>query len=463
MNIKIPSFVIEISPENNLHRKWGHINRYAVSISEKDYRPVPFFYEENEIKVCILGNPVVKETINYQLVAKELVHNYNNNSWLQTIDSEFLFIILNQNISTLTIITSRFCSPPFYYFYQKDIFIGSFSFFDITQRLKQLNMFMLRDDSLFELISYKRIFGHKTHEKSTVLASSSSVIVFDGKQVSTHRYWKPSFKKNYSNNLEENAHNLSFLIQNSIKKKTSDNPRPSLFLSGGMDARTILAAFNFNKLKCGLPTCFTIAKFENREVQVAKQLANSIGAQHVYIPFCESDYPKVFTTATKITSSMHLPFFMFLGHEKVVSKYADVIFHGHGLDYFFQGKYLPSQSPSILGHKLNYAKITSLEKERHTLDDYFLKNIPYRILFKDPSTTSLFINSKFNDYYEKTKEDVRITLAEAQELSDSLYDQYEYLTFYNFTRHYSFPDHWTMNTNLPQRTISFDNDIYQFY
>ena len=71
---------------------------------------------------------------------------------------------------------------------------------------------------------------------------------------------------------------------------------------------------------------------------------------------------------------------LFFGIEKEVAPKVDVLLHGHGIDYMFQGMYVPSNTIELFGRP------TFFKSKKHltgNLADYFLENIGYRLKYLD--------------------------------------------------------------------------------
>jgi len=459
LKIQLRKFMVEVGvpssqSQANTKYKFSFGN---VDIVEKNYLPAPVYYENDQVIIIALGAPTLSSKIDNQEIAEKMSDHWQDHHFLSSIGSEFLFVAIDKINETINIISSRFSSPPFFYYWNDGIFIASFSFNDLWLRLKELGRLEISNHSFYELLAYKRIFGHKTHERNTLLMEPASILSFNGKSVHSKRYWLPNFKQKSNANIKDSAAELGQLIQASIKSKTSDGVRPVLFLSGGMDTRCLAASFAQTGI---VPLCVTINEFENREVQVAKMVADAVGAEHRFLPFYENHYSQVFDEAVDVVGGMQLPFCMFLGFKDKIDDAADVIFHGHGFDYMFQGMYLPKKRHHFLGKLTHF---TTLHTPEEPLEEFFLKNVSYGIINHDPGFAGIIKQEQQNSLFEQTLHEVKNIGKEAREICNSPFDILEYFTFYNFARHYPFGDHWGMDTNLPQRTISFDNDIYAFY
>jgi asparagine synthase (glutamine-hydrolysing) len=83
------------------------------------------------------------------------------------------------------------------------------------------------------------------------------------------------------------------------EKEDSDNRRYGILLSGGLDSRAILAASDSPM------TTFTIADFENREVEVAKRISNEKGCKNVFIKRDPNHYANIIDCAVELGDGMY--------------------------------------------------------------------------------------------------------------------------------------------------------------
>ena len=75
---------------------------------------------------------------------------------------------------------------------------------------------------------------------------------------------------------------------------------------------------------------------------------------------------------------------------KTLDDESDVIFHGHGFDYMFQGMYLPRKHYCLLGRSLYYSRIKTPPEP---MDEYFINNVSYGIInhnYEDLCNFSIF-------------------------------------------------------------------------
>ncbi|RJR38280.1 MAG: hypothetical protein C4576_22760 [Desulfobacteraceae bacterium] len=455
--ISLPSFLIESVPPERIHPEnvFAELDGSFYRISTTDYRPEPFHFEKDNHRIVLLGTPVYEGKIEKRKLCGDFLNHHESPEWLREINGEFLFIHADPEKKELSITNNRFTSPPFYYYARNGRFVGSFSYGDLWRRLHRLGLLEIREEGFFELLLFKRIFGEKTHDRTSLFLKPGSILRWNGKGVTIESYWRPDFRAKSCLSLQEYAHSLQEGIADSILRRTSDGKRYGLFLSGGMDTRVILASFR----KVGiLPVCFTVNSFENREVKIARQVAAIAGAEHVFLPFKKRHYLRTFPHALRITGAMQLPMCMFLGFEKEVSSHADVAFHGHGFDYFFQGMYIPALHPEVLGHRLEYRRMRTVPAD---ICRFFLNTVSYRTKGGDALE---FVKPGERERLQQGLEtEIERIKKDAESFCEDPYDIFEYLTFHNLSRHYTYGDHWSINTNAEQRTLSFDNALYDLY
>ena len=68
---------------------------------------------------------------------------------------------------------------------------------------------------------------------------------------------------------------------------------------------------------------------------------------------------------------------LFLNLQEFFEPQTKVLFHGHGLDYMFQGMYVPAMNYKLFGKKLFIKKLIKLSYENIT--KYYIKNISYKV------------------------------------------------------------------------------------
>ena len=459
----IPSFLLSVTDkrkdmndENNGEVKFSTSSEnFRLSLSYSNVNPSPMIREIGDKYIILLGSPIVGDKIDCEK-AITIVSNEANlaEKVSRELNGEFLFIIFNRTNGGLKIINDRFTSIPLYYYHNKAS--GEFyatPYFTCLWQIRKTLGLKINQEALCEFLFFQRILWTKTYLENVLYLPDASVMCVEGKNLSINRYWQRNYEKNNAS-LNENAHRLADLVKNSIRYKTSDGKHYGHFLSGGMDSRSVLAAFEKD-----YPTCFTATVSENREFRTAREIARTKGAKHIFLKLHPEHYSQIFEPSIKVIGGMYnYDHGLFLGYEEPVRRNADVCFHGHGFDYMFQGMYIPGKPIIIKGRTLYYQTLMELPDDLVT---FFRTNVSYRI--KQADVWSFIRSDRRTDLQSSQIESISDVLSEGRKLTDSKNDLWEYLTFHHLSRHYSYPNHATIATLAEQRTISFDNDIFNLY
>ena len=457
----IPSFLLSVTDKRKNEKDNKEINfsvdaeNFRLSVSFSNVNPTPVIRERGDICIILLGSPILDGKIDREKAADLVSDGSNLPDKLSTkINGEFLFIIFNRANGGLKIINDRFTSIPLYYYHNKAS--GEFyatPYFTCLWQIRKTLGLKINQEALCEFLFFQRILWTKTYLENVLYLPDASILCIEGKSLSISRYWKRNYEKNNSS-LNENARRLADFVEKSVKYKTSDNKRYGHFLSGGMDSRSVLAAFEKN-----YPTCFTATISENRELRTAREIAHTKGAKHVFLKLHSEHYSQIFEPSVKVIGGMYnYDHGLFLGYDEPVRQNADVCFHGHGFDYMFQGMYIPGKTVKIGSRTLYYTTLMELPDDLVT---YFRTNVSYRI--KQADVWDFIRQNKRADLLSSQIESISEVLSEGRKLTDSPNDLWEYLTFHHLSRHYSYPNHATIATLAEQRTISFDNDIFDLY
>jgi asparagine synthetase B (glutamine-hydrolysing) len=284
------------------------------------------------------------------------------------------------------------------------------------------------------------------------LPDASILEIWNG-QTKLTRYWQRNYQKS-RRPFQVHAAQLADLVRQSIRRKTSDHQRYGHFLSGGMDSRSVLAAFTDN-----FPVCFTAAIAENRELRTARNIAQTKGATHVALELHPEHFGQIMKHSVQVCGGMYnYDNGLFYGFEDIVRANADACFHGHGFDYMFQGMYIPAHNLVVGGHTL-YLRFP--RPPAGDLAQFFIANASYRT--KRADIWRYILPERREALRDFQRASVEEILARGRKLTDNPFALFEYLTFHHISRHYSYPNHASIATFTEQRTVSFDNDLFDFY
>lgn len=370
---------------------------------------------------------------------------------IQQLDGEFVLIV--ESPDQVHVATDRFSSTPLFYLADDRTLVLSFSYRSIWKWLSDRDNLKVDSLAFFESLYFQRLFGETTFDRSTRALPPATLLSFNratGK-TTANRYWTPDFTKR-SDGRRAIANELADAVRGSVATKTAGANRPALLLSGGMDSRVVLGGFP----ESAPPLCITVGEVENNEVDVARSLANISGADHSFVQRSASHYTDIVQEAVATGSGMysfqHGHFFGLDFPE------TDLILHGHGFDYFFQGMYLPSRRRTFLGRN---TRSWALEPIGSDLVERYMRRVKYRL--KGIDSFNLLQPEFIDQATERLRADLSTVLAPIAGQTAEPYDQWDYLTTSATGRHYTYLNLLSAGSLAEQRTVAFTNDIFNIY
>ena len=149
----------------------------------------------------------------------------------------------------------------------------------------------LRDDSVAEYMRFQRLLGFKTFFAGVTMLPPASLLTYDYRAAAyrTDRYWDmgrvPPLPESLT--FEEAVEEGSRLFRLAVKKMTRGTERVGVFLSGGLDSRSILGMIPPG----GRPVhTFTFGQPRCRDVFYAQQIAKAAGTLHHHYPYENGDW-----------------------------------------------------------------------------------------------------------------------------------------------------------------------------
>ncbi len=144
----------------------------------------------------------------------------------------------------------------------------------------------LRDDAIAEYFRFQRVLGFKTFFTGVTMLPPASILIYDygAPTYQLRRYWNMSSVPLLPESItfEEAVEQGSRLFRAAVTKMTKSSERIGVFLSGGLDGRSILGMVprdgrTIHTFTFGQPGC--------RDEYYARQIARAAGAQHHYYPY----------------------------------------------------------------------------------------------------------------------------------------------------------------------------------
>ena len=425
----------------------------GVVIGADGIEPMPELFDLDDVQVAVVGSPIVAERIDRLGAAKLAASGIREPRYLRLLNGQFLILIVDREApNTLYVINDRFTSIPLYWDDSSRRFLGAFLYADLFRRLRAEGNATTQPAKLFEFLWLQRLLGDRTLDGSSLFLLPASVLRVDASGSRFSSYWRPDFTKTHrSDDVASNE--LAELFRSSMRRRTTDGKRYGLFLSGGFDSRMVLAASTTPM------ACFTVGHSDNLEVECARAVADVRGDTHAFLQLPEEHLVRTADAGAFLSGGMYaLDHAHFLGLRDFVRTHADVVFHGHAIDYLFQGMYMHARYRRFLGRETFLRTAVSFPDD---LVSAFLHNASYRL--KYVNLLELVEPEWRAELWRHLTESVQRTMALGSDVCDTPEDYWEYFIIHALARHYSHPNIVSKMHCAEQRTPAFDNELFEFY
>jgi len=410
--------------------------------------------EDAECAIFVLGTPIVWDKIGSCKIADQLLNIRNPLEYdFSTINGTFLIVIYQKAADRLIIVNDRFASFALFCLHAALSFYASVKYLDVWRLARKQPEFRINESALYEFIHLQKLLGDKTYDNQCFYLPAASVLVVENNDLTCRKYWYPDWKKE-KGALDDFAYRLAQTIQRAIVRRTGDGKQWGLLLSGGLDSRTILAGFH-------LPVeCFTVGGYENEEYQVAHELALARGSNHHFLQRSSDHYGNILHESVRLCGGMQVfDHAHFLGIGSHLKKKVDVVFHGHGMDYFFQGLYLPTERVYWLNRPTFIERLKNLTLDN--LTTVYASSVKYRLKSVDPLMVVR------DSCRQSVREAFMASLEEyAKRIIPHIRDPYEVWEQFHIgdlSRHYTYPNLLSMRTHIEERTVAFDNELLDLH
>ena len=462
MDFNIPYLFISFqkNKDNNLIiSEELHLEKSGFNISINPLCFDYYFNSNDDKEIIIIGSPIYNEKINFEEVSKLFLNSQNITEITKIINGQFLIILHNKKEKKLLLINDRFNGIHLYWADFKDHFVASFLYFDLFKYLRKKNNFKILGQSMLEFIWMSRVMGDKTYDNFSKYLLPASILEIGNFNYIISKYWRPNFLKKKRSTKQLGTKYIKLLV-NSLKRLTSDNQnrRFGYFFSSGLDSRTVATAISFNKKKL---TSYTVAFRENLEVKYARKAAIMAGSDHKFIKLDKNHLVKNLDANVRICSGMYsVHDALFTGLKETVQKNSDIVFHGHALDFWHYGNYLPTYFIKLFGSQTFLRRLMKIDD----IVDLYFKYNPFRLTWTDKSLNLRDII--FPEFSEKSinliKESILNDCKAGEDCCNNKIDQWEYIMLHAFGRHFTNINITSKLVSSKVRTPAFDNEIMDF-
>jgi asparagine synthetase B (glutamine-hydrolysing) len=407
-------------------------------------------HDGSERVVVVWGTPAKDGRI---LNASEIANELKTtplDRFIPKLDSSFLLIVYERQADQLRIVSDRFGSLPLFHQTAAGQFLASTSFKRLFDARGAADSPGFDPWTVIEFFYFRRVFNTRSYDSGIAFMPGGGILTITADGSSRLQTWwrikadKLGLGKNALGEL------LADALRSAMQTAMSDGRKYGLLLSGGLDARALLAAAP------EAPVCFTTTPRPNNELAVAEELARLRGAEHVYIPRPERLLDQAIASSVALSGGMtifnEVPF---LGYGEQIAPRADTVFMGLALDIMFCGHYLPKSLVSFGGRHGWHFRLHELKGD---LSSLFADTVSYRLKTTDPMRV---IRPEHRAQAKAhVVECVRHEMDEGRAGGLSGYDLWEFTHLRNMARHYSLLMAQSVRTFAACRVPAFSNRLY---
>jgi len=266
---------------DEFYGNWIRIARVHLGVFDSKKQPI--FNEDKSIGIVIYGrihNEYAREFDNATYVLREFERRGSN--VFEELNGSFAIVIFNDRNRELMLVTDRFGTRPIYYALRD----GALIFSSHARAILRYPGFPreLNERTLVKFLMFGKIgiLGDETWFKGIKLMPPASILKFDGRKLTLEKYWDLEYRCELD---EEKA--VPLLVE---KFKKAVNIRAEsiadglcLFLSGGLDSRSVLGALNAKNLR--KVTAVTFGTPDCDDVAIAKIVTRKLSAKHIVITY----------------------------------------------------------------------------------------------------------------------------------------------------------------------------------
>jgi len=426
----------------------------------------PLFNEDKSLLILMDGKVYDYEADKKLLRSKGHRFNYKQNDAefclhlyeelgigaFKKLNGSFLIAIYNLTSKELLLVNDRFSSRPlFYYAGNGYLYFGS-----QLKAILECDRVPRKLDSVavMEFFTFQRLLGTKTYYQDVKVMLPAAILKFGNGKITISQYWEMKYREDEQKPEAYYVDALVDALKKAVKRRTNDNHRYGILLSGGLDSRTVLAAS-----ECPM-TAFTIADFENREVKIAKEVAEAKGCKHFFLKREVNHYLNLVEKAVELGDGMYsFQHGHFIGLFNRIRNECDVLLHGCAFGAIFKGYYLPSWKFHILEKKISLPVLDVLSEK--TLAQAIFRKLLNSLWDERPNR--LFVRDFAPDFDDVLERSVRSILGNSYDHARTYCNRYDYFIFYFPFRHFTYLNEICIRHFMEERMVVFDNDLFDLY
>jgi asparagine synthase (glutamine-hydrolysing) len=310
----------------------------------------------------------------------------------------------------------------------------------------------LSTQGLIELVTLQRTAADHTHYADILAMAAAQLWTFSSgtlvrRQTRRLAWTRPDF------NERDGSVRLAEALTRAAARRTRDSVRHGLLLSGGLDARLVLAAARQARRT---PPCLTAGPFRNAEVGLAETAARRAGAPFRFLENPPARLFDAFDGAVAASDGLFTAPLNLFGLLPGVARDHDVLLSGHGLDYTFRGYYLPCRMIRVAG---STTRLPRLRPIPDGTPETLVRNL--RVGIKEEAVRAVLRPAVRRDLEARKVAAMRAAIAGAD--VDDPYNAWDAYLLSCLGRHYAYSDFVAMESIVRHRAITFDSEVFDLY
>jgi asparagine synthase (glutamine-hydrolysing) len=286
-----------ISGRSMAHRSWYVVDQYIdenlntsigrVGIGIFNSAPQPVWNANHTVALCISGElyPDLRTGVSDEDMVLQAYEQYGE-TFARQLNGMFSIAVLDLKRGKLILTNDRFGLYPFYY----SLYAGRLIFAAEMKGIlaDQLIPRTIDLTALAQYMRFQQLLGERTFFENLHLFPRGSVLVYDvhngENSLSTYWSWN-DIPARPETNFNDAVQEAGRLLRKAVIDRTSDNLRLGVYLSGGLDARTLLGLIEKRPV-----VSVTYGAPDSRDVVLARQIAKKVGSDHYWFDLSRGDW-----------------------------------------------------------------------------------------------------------------------------------------------------------------------------
>jgi len=385
--------------------------------------------------------------------AEFCLHLYEEHgeSAFSRLDGSYCFAILDVTSGEALLVSDRMGTRPLFYGLTPD---GSLVFATQASAVvsspgidRQIDV-----SAVIEFCCLQRVVGTKTYHRGVQVLAPASVLRYDAGRVVVAPYWRFRYQPQRGSS-DEYAEELARVMRHMAARLTRRNARVAVLLSGGLDARMVLAAAEEEL------DCFTFGDYLNPEAITAKAVADARGFPFHFLKREPNHYANLVDAGVEMGSGMH-PFnhAHAIGFVEGIARDYDVVTHGYVPELLFRGSSLPKLDRRVFGIDLGKRLDPTLSGA----------NLPERMYRRGYSLLGTRATEMFSPSVRKVLDEALLVSAnqmilEAASCSNDVYDQFLWPDVHYHGRYPSMLFELSLRHYMTERSLVFGNQVIDLH